>query len=204
MRTSRVITSVSILVLVLICIFAMARLAVDPGEMKIAVLFDGHTNDFRGTSLTRWRLANEGEVPVRLSRDYHIETKWKSQFYPDTRFFNPGLDFFRQGGLLRPHKSEVFTIPSVSRQGAWRAGFRFVPHGWRIQASEWVGPVSMNTPLWKLRIIRWLSPRHVLYDYSFYGPGKGYTNSEWIDEAAQPTASPNDGPAMVTAERIAP
>ena len=162
----------------------MARLAVHPGEMKVAVLFDGRTNDFRGTSLTRWRLANEGEVPVKLSRDYQIEIKRKSKFYPDTRFFNPGLDFFRQGGLLGPHESEVFTIPSVTDQGAWRAGFRFVPYEWKTRALDWVGPVQMNAPLWKCRLIRWLSP-------TYYGPTFGYTMSGWIeahDDAAQPTA----------------
>ena len=172
--------------LLLICVVAFGSFAFRPREMKVAVLFDGYTNDSRGTLLARLRLVNEGTAAIKLSRQYVVETKSKSRFYPDTHFLSPGLDFFRRNALLVPGESEAFEIPAITNQGAWRAAFLCFPWGFKMQGAERMGPMHMNDPAWKRRL------------YSWVGPTNAPIKSEWIeahDDAAQPTASPNDGPA---------
>jgi hypothetical protein len=54
-----------------------------------------------------------------------------------------------------------------------------------MQVTDRMGPMHMNDPAWKMRLDRWA------------GPTNGPINSEWIEareDAAQPTAPPNDGP----------
>jgi len=181
MVTRKGIAILSVVLLLLACAVAITGLVLRPLEMKVAVVFAGYTNDSRGTRLARLRVVNEGKVPVRWLRQYTVETKQQSRFYPDTRFLSRNV-------LLVPGDSEVVAIPAITNQGAWRAAFLYFPCGWKMQVADRMGQMHMNDPAWKMRLYRWV------------GPTNGPVLSEWIeahDDAAQPTASPNDGPATV-------
>jgi hypothetical protein len=170
---------ISSAVLMFVCAVIFAELVLRPREMKVAVLFAGYTNESRGTRLARLRVINEGNVTIRRLRMYILETKQQSRLYPDSRFLSRNV-------LLDPGESEVVAIPAITNQGAWRAAFLCFPYGLKMQVADRMGPMHMNDPAWKMRLYTWVSPTN------------GPIHSEWIkarDDAAQPTAPPNDGPA---------
>jgi hypothetical protein len=179
MRIRKGIAISIIVLLVLACIVMFAALVLRPREMKVAVLFAGYTNDSRGTRLARLRVVNEGNVTIRRERMCVLETKQRSGLYPTSRFLGRRI-------LLDPGESEVVEIPAIMNQGAWRAAFLCFPYGLKMQVSDRMGPMHVNDPAWKMRLYRSISPTN------------GPIHSEWIEahnDAAQPTAPPNDGPA---------
>jgi len=155
--------------LLVICVVAFGWFALRPREMRVAVFFDGYTNDSRGTLLARLQLVNRGTAAIKLERGYVVETQRKAKSYPDTRFLDPGLDFFHRNALLVPGESEAFEIPAITDQGAWRVAFSCFPWGLKMLAWERMGPMRMNEPAWKMGLYRWVSPT--------YSP----VHSKWIE-----------------------
>jgi hypothetical protein len=173
--------SVSIVLLLLVCAGTVVRLVLRPHEMRLSVLFCGYTNNSRGTLLARVRVANEGTVTIRRCRQYTVERRQQSRVFSETRFLSDNIP-------LAPGESEVVEIFPTPDLGAWRAAFFCSPGGSKMWIRDRIEPLRRTDPIWKWTVYRWIAPTNTpIY-------------SEWIeahDDAAQPAASPNDGPAKL-------
>jgi hypothetical protein len=84
-----------------------------------------YTNDASGARLAVFKISNQSRLPIRREHYYEVHVRHRSGW---TNFPTVFLPRFAMGPVVRPNKSEVFTIKDPSATSRWRLCYPYVEH----------------------------------------------------------------------------